>query len=146
MCLLCHSQMSNEEVYKQLLESKWHPNFKNWNSTSLSHTMFAAMGVNGDEPRKLALGILTQYITWYQKNKPNCYLPSSGMTNMPTCVQIEDALSWFQSEDFVKDIPRVQTTFPDLPDDISKKLLTFFEEKDIANSVFQHFEPDQPLA
>jgi hypothetical protein len=75
--------LSNEEVIKQLkdiLDGEFY--FETWNTTSVSHILIALMGHNGSEGKELSLKIFEIFLSWYEKNKQDKYLPESGMEYM----------------------------------------------------------------
>lgn len=68
MCLKCHSQLSTEEIIKQLQSSLLDPQYEKWNSTSINHCIIAAYGFNGNEASGIAVLILQNFHTYLQTN------------------------------------------------------------------------------
>ena len=71
--------MGNEEVIKQLkeiLDDKFH--FEKWNTTSVSHIIIALTGHNGSEGKKLSIKIFENFLSWYEMNKQDKYIPFYG--------------------------------------------------------------------
>ncbi|MFW9928858.1 MAG: hypothetical protein ACFFD1_05680 [Candidatus Thorarchaeota archaeon] len=66
MCLLCHINLSDIEIFEQINSSTLEE-FKLWNSTSLNHMLIASSGYNGDEVRNIAIRVLSEYFDWLQK-------------------------------------------------------------------------------
>lgn len=63
MCIECHEKLSDELVVEQL-NSVSADKFHKFNLTSLSHLYIASSGYNGLEARKIALRILSDFISY----------------------------------------------------------------------------------
>lgn len=70
MCKSCHKRLSDAEVLQTIRAAVEHPEFHFWNSTSVSHMKYAALGVNGEEVRDLALRLYLLFVEWLEAS-PN---------------------------------------------------------------------------
>nr|QFG74376.1 MAG: hypothetical protein [Megaviridae environmental sample] len=70
MCLLCHKNVSDNYVYNCLLELLENDtDFKDYNSTSLSHIIISSSGYNGIKVRDVAIKGFIKYKNWLEKNE-----------------------------------------------------------------------------
>jgi hypothetical protein len=94
MCRQCHSGLSDETVKAQLQESLDNPQFEKWNTTSLSHILIAAEGVNGPEVRVIALELAEKFYQWFLGPTNGTweyaftYVPENGLEAFPHSSEI----------------------------------------------------------
>lgn len=93
MCLSCHQGLPDETVLKQLNDAIIRPEFDKWNTTSVSHIILAAIGLNGPEARFSAIKLLGQFILW-RKTQPLNYIPDSGFEKMYSVEELESDLKF----------------------------------------------------
>lgn len=71
MCLRCHSTLTHDHVYTDLIDIdnvNFHTNiFGKMNSTSISHCVIASSGYNGTKVRELGIIFLKNIIIGYWK-------------------------------------------------------------------------------
>jgi hypothetical protein len=66
MCIDCHK--SAHPLLSELTKMLNHPNFDEWNTTSVDHIIISASGEDGDQVRSIALELLKKFIEWKSKN------------------------------------------------------------------------------
>lgn len=89
MCRQCHMHLPDDVVLDQLLETFDNPQYKLWNTTSLSHILIAVEGCNGSKVHKIALIIVEGFYEWYLGYSNGmwqnfyCYMPKYGYEPFP---------------------------------------------------------------
>ena len=72
MCLQCHSALTDDQIYTDLIDIdnvNFDTNiFGKMNSTSISHCVIASSGYNGTKVRELGIRILKKYNNWLLEN------------------------------------------------------------------------------
>ncbi len=79
MCILCSSKISLEERIKQLKDDT---DFNEFNTTSVQIILYSCIGMHGEEAKEIAIRLMKRFISWYQQNKPICYMPKNGLEPM----------------------------------------------------------------
>jgi hypothetical protein len=95
MCLVCHMNLSNEQILGQLQKQLDKSDFCNYNSTSINHIYLAACGYNGAKAQELALELLDRFYIYVSNNyvsfKDN--FESNGFHECPELSEIKKMIN-----------------------------------------------------
>lgn len=80
MCIECHMNLSNADIFNQLNTNNH--NFDKYNETSINHLIIIALGFNGIKNKLLALKHLNNYKNWCYHQLQNCDENHEYINNM----------------------------------------------------------------
>ena len=68
MCIHCCDDQSNDDILIRLKNALENPNsFPNYNLATVSHIIYASIGINGEECQTVAKKLLSLFRDWYKK-------------------------------------------------------------------------------
>ena len=93
MCYSCHLGLTDKNINEQLLDALNKKTYNKWNTTTVSHILLTASGMNGDINRELALTLLEEFIN-YVKLQPNEYISETGVEKMYNKNKLENVFKY----------------------------------------------------